>query len=195
MLGQKEQMSLERFRRLVDSYGAESARWPAEEREAALLLAEGSGEARRLREEARRLDFLLDRWVSPEPSAELIERVMSGIPSRRPSSAKRWGSRFAPALCRIRWSYAAAGVACGLAALVLWLGRSLEPPKPTLTQSEIALLGTYTMPTDVLLEPSVVDLLDTLPAFGCEGSELACPDLEGSLEPQSKLPLGRRILG
>lgn len=183
-MGGKEQMSLERFRKLLDCYGAESARWPAEEREAALLLAEASKEARRLREDARRLDFFLDRSVSPRPSAELIGRVMSGIPSRRASSEKRWGSGIAAALWSMRRSYAAAGVACGLAALILWLVRSSEPPAPTPSQSQIALLGTYTMPTDVLLEPSVVDLLDTLPAFGCEGSELACPDLEGGFEPQ-----------
>jgi len=191
-------MSLERFRELLDAYGAESARWPVEEREAALLLAAGSEEARRLRKEAKRLDSLLDRSVSPKPSAELIARVMSGIPSRRASSARRWGIGFARALWSMRGSYAAAGAACGLAALILlilWMGRSSEPPEPALTQPQVALLGTYTMPTDVLLEPSVVDLLDTLPAFGCEGSELACPDLEGGLEPQSKLPLRRRTLG
>lgn len=53
-------MTIERLRQILDAFGADPARWPKAERDAALALLAASPEAQRLREEARRFDALLN---------------------------------------------------------------------------------------------------------------------------------------
>ena len=53
-------MMIERLRQILDAFGADPTRWPKAERDAALALLAHSPGAQRLREEARRLDSLLN---------------------------------------------------------------------------------------------------------------------------------------
>ena len=53
-------LSADRFKAMIDAYGADSARWPAAEREAALRFAAEDARAEAWLEEARALDRLLD---------------------------------------------------------------------------------------------------------------------------------------
>lgn len=78
-----ETLTLERFRKLAEAYGAIIARWPAEAREAALLMA-GDPRARAILDEAAALDAALDRWTVPAPAAEARERM---LPAARPVAA------------------------------------------------------------------------------------------------------------
>ena len=70
----------ERFRALVESYGANPERWPEEEREAMREVA-ASGEARAWLNEQRRVDAWLDDAPDLAPSADLLRRVAE-IPAR-----------------------------------------------------------------------------------------------------------------
>jgi hypothetical protein len=53
-------MTIERLGQILDAFGADPARWPKTDRDGALALLAHSREAQRLREEARRLDALLN---------------------------------------------------------------------------------------------------------------------------------------
>jgi len=53
-------MTIERLRQILDAFGADPARWPKAERDAALALLARSPQVRRFREEARQLDSLLN---------------------------------------------------------------------------------------------------------------------------------------
>ena len=61
-------MTLKRFRRILDAYGADPARWPEEEIDAIRALLSSSEDARRMVAEAGRVDRLLDQWDMPLPS-------------------------------------------------------------------------------------------------------------------------------
>jgi hypothetical protein len=80
MMGHKESsdMNLQRFREIVESYGAEAERWPADERADALaFLGENAGAAP-LQLEARLADALLA--IGPQPAAAddaLVSRLMA----------------------------------------------------------------------------------------------------------------------
>lgn len=68
-------ITLDRLRVVLDAYGADPERWPAEERASAVALIDGSAEARALFEETARLDRALDRLPEPAVSAALYHRV------------------------------------------------------------------------------------------------------------------------
>jgi len=71
-------MKLNRFRQLLDAYGADPARWPEAERAEALALLARSRRARDAAEAARALDRLLDR--APPPHAALdADALAAGI--------------------------------------------------------------------------------------------------------------------
>ncbi len=92
------EMSLERLRAILDSYGARPERWPAAERTAAVLLLDSSEQARRAHAEAMRLDIVLDHANAPPPPPELADRLhRRGASGRRilPSMADRLSGRFA----------------------------------------------------------------------------------------------------
>lgn len=72
-----ERMHLDRFRSLVDAYGANQARWPEAERAAAVTLAQGSAEAQALLRDAARLDEVLDLAPSVAPSTALLGAVLA----------------------------------------------------------------------------------------------------------------------
>ena len=59
-------MTLKRFRQLLDTYGADLARWPVEERGAARALVVADPRARQARDETAELDAFLDRYATGE---------------------------------------------------------------------------------------------------------------------------------
>lgn len=92
-------MGLDRLTSLIDAYGADPERWPADERAAALLLLAESAEARAYAEDAAALDALLDRvplrptvTVDPASLAARIARAPARPQPRRRSFGERWGA-------------------------------------------------------------------------------------------------------
>ncbi len=84
-------ISLARFQAILEAYGAASDRWPAAERHQALDLAAESETARRMLDEAARLDAVLAVPAAPLPSAGLVE-ALGAVPL--PNAAqRRIGSR------------------------------------------------------------------------------------------------------
>ena len=75
-------MTLKRFKHLLDAYGADLARWPAAERQAARALIAADPRARQARDETAELDAFLDRYA-PEPvSAARVAATLRNLPPR-----------------------------------------------------------------------------------------------------------------
>lgn len=70
-------MEPERFRELLDAYGGEEQRWPAEHRQAMQAFYSGDSGARADVQRARELDLLLDsyRVNAPDLTQRIIDRV------------------------------------------------------------------------------------------------------------------------
>jgi len=76
-------MTPERFRHIAEAYGASPARWPADERDAALALVNaGNAEALAALADARALDGLLDAHAVAAPGVELARRIVDSAPTR-----------------------------------------------------------------------------------------------------------------
>jgi hypothetical protein len=84
-----KKVSAERFRALVETYGAQPERWPAEERHALGALDAESDDARAWLSEQRRLDDALDRAADIVPSPVLLRRVAE-IPLRHQAASPSW---------------------------------------------------------------------------------------------------------
>jgi hypothetical protein len=168
------------MRVLLDAYGAHSARWPADERDAALDFLAESVEARALHDDAARLDAAFDLVPAPPPSAELIERIAAEFP--RPRPPRRWTAT----PVRI----AAAALLAVAAAVCLWVlpGR-LHTTVPTKSYA-VSYQGRYTTPTDVLLTPPGFDLSRTAPTLGCvdggPGMRNRGPDPSGAIAVRTR---------
>ncbi|WP_298722570.1 hypothetical protein [uncultured Ferrovibrio sp.] len=79
-------MNLDRFAILIEAYGTDPRRWPADERAAAQALLAASTEAQRLLREAEALDALLSSPLPAiEPSAALRARIMAQIAPSAPA--------------------------------------------------------------------------------------------------------------
>ena len=76
-----------RFLRLIGAYGADPARWPDEERAAAVRRMADDPAARAAIDEARRLDALLERMPSP-PEAPAIA-LPAVLPAQRRPVVRR----------------------------------------------------------------------------------------------------------
>lgn len=199
-------MTLQRLQQLLDAYGAASDRWPEEERAAAVLLLQHSAAARAQREEAARLDALLDLAPHAQPSAELATRILAAAPAEnswawnlrngaglrsghhQPRAARRNGMRERP---HRMWGWLTLAAAASLA-IVLWGVQTWAPSRHALPPNTIANLGVYTTPTDVLLQWPGVAILNTLPSVGCVDDELGCPALNVSPGLQSQSPAKER---
>jgi hypothetical protein len=97
----EEIMDRERFANLLDAYGADFRRWPADTRaEAAALAAQDADAAARL-DEARKLDALLDSGRDDvQPPADLAARILASAPrAQRPAFDRR--AMFALAACAV----------------------------------------------------------------------------------------------
>ncbi|ACC73212.1 hypothetical protein PPMP20_14925 [Paraburkholderia phymatum] len=81
-------MTPERFRAIVDAYGADPRHWPAAERAAASAWAElNRSEADALLAQAVQLDQWLASDAEAAPAPALVERIVASAPARRRS---RW---------------------------------------------------------------------------------------------------------
>ena len=79
-------MTEQRFRSLVEAYGGDPARWPVDEREAALGLLETSATARAAVDEARALDAVLGKVSAPLVPSELTSRLLADFTR----ASRRW---------------------------------------------------------------------------------------------------------
>ena len=84
-----EREALARFEALLDAYGAEPRRWPADRRAAADALLARSAEARALQAAAARLDALIDTAAIEPAPAHLMGRVIAAAPRAR-APRKGW---------------------------------------------------------------------------------------------------------
>jgi hypothetical protein len=84
--------ALARFAALVEAYGAEPSRWPADRRAWAEQFLARSDAARAIAAEAAALDAALDRAPLAPPPAALIGRVLAAAPraGARARSASWW---------------------------------------------------------------------------------------------------------
>jgi hypothetical protein len=171
-------MTLDRLRQVLDAYGASQERWPADERATVARLLSDSPEARTLRDDAARLDALLDLVPARQPSAALVARALAGAPHDARQS--RWR----------RTTMIAVPLAAAAAALLVWLlPRGGSTGAPDAPQYAIEDLGVYTTPTDVLLDLPGFDLSGSAPVVGCGADGLGCPlddDRQSSLSSSGR---------
>jgi hypothetical protein len=83
-------MNIERFRSLLEAYGANPARWPEAERVAALLFAEQSAEARDALQEAAAFDRLLDMTETQAATRALEDRILATFAERPAGQRTPW---------------------------------------------------------------------------------------------------------
>ena len=164
-------LTMERLQQLLDAYGAAPERWPHAERAAAERLVAQSDAARARWEEAAEVDRLLDALPADSPSPALTARVLAAAPRRRPRPWQRVVAATVP--------LAAA------AAVVLWLATTHESAR-NVAEAPAVVVGEYTSPTDVLLEPYGLGMYATVPAIGCADSVLGCPNLNPAEAPYSQ---------
>ncbi|MEQ1489446.1 MAG: hypothetical protein ABL932_02750 [Terricaulis sp.] len=90
MTKKEENMDRERFADLLDAYGADFRRWPADARAAATAFAAQNSDAAALIAEARAVDAVLDSARdSAAPSADLAARILASAPRARSSGFDR----------------------------------------------------------------------------------------------------------
>jgi hypothetical protein len=118
-------MTPERFRTIVDAYGADSHRWPAAERAAAQTWASTHRiEADTILRESAPLDAWLDSHAVAAPARALFDRIVAGAPVR----LSPWRR------ARVWWSgavFAGVGVAGGFVgafAMSLYMMTAAAPP-------------------------------------------------------------------
>lgn len=202
-MNDRSQMTLARLGELLDTYGANPERWPPEEREAACALLAQSAQAQRRREASAQLDAILNLAPAHAASPALLKRILAAAPqpaSAETATAEPLNAAASPSAVRITssrtgrrvsrrlraWRYVGAALPlAAAAALVLWLLRA-PAPTPERTRVTMAELGTYDVPTDVLLAAPGLEALDNVPSFGCTSSGLGCLDSE-PLNKQSTL--------
>ena len=108
----REPMTLDRFRALADAYGGVIARWPEDQRDAAMRIAANPA-AVTILQEASAVDTMLDAWSVPAPASSLSDRIAGhrAMPHRSPAGRVRlWWSGIGIAA-------ALAGAASGTAAV------------------------------------------------------------------------------
>ena len=82
-------MTPERFRSLLDAYGADLRRWPEAERDAAHAVAGDRAELRAAVAEAAMLDRELDCHEIAAPAAALIDRIVAAAASSSADAPSR----------------------------------------------------------------------------------------------------------
>ncbi|QJE74700.1 hypothetical protein HHL28_18010 [Aerophototrophica crusticola] len=151
-------MTLDDLAFLLDAYGAEPARWPAEQRAAALALVLASPEARLLLEEAKAVDRLLDREPTPAVGLDRVGRVVAATLAALPAEPRRgaWQALLALFAPRPGWAPAAALAACAAAGVLVGAETNLATTLP----AEAGQLQTRTADlTSVAFAPSTIESL------------------------------------
>jgi hypothetical protein len=87
----KTAVNLDRLAQLLDAYGGESARWPEQERAAALQLIAASPEAAAMQRSALELDSVLSLDVLPEVASSALRARVLEIPIRHPRAERAAG--------------------------------------------------------------------------------------------------------
>ena len=89
----KTAVTLDRLAQLLDAYGGEPARWPEQERVAALQLIAASPEAAAMQRSALELDGVLDLDVLPDVASSALRARVLEIPIRHPREEREagWG--------------------------------------------------------------------------------------------------------
>lgn len=101
MTKKEESMDRERFANLLDAYGADFRRWPAEVRADAAGYAAQNADAAALIADARRLDAVLDSArANTQPSSDLAARILASAPRAQRSAFDR-RAMFALAACAV----------------------------------------------------------------------------------------------
>ena len=114
-------LTKERFKALLEAYGADIARWPGAERLAAHAYAETAAEAGALLAEARRIDALLAAVPAPQPSPALEAAILAQI--RDAKQARKAGPGVAlTGLLQTLWPRAAVWKPASVFASALVLG-------------------------------------------------------------------------
>jgi len=215
---QNPDTALHRLRDVLDAYGAAPERWPAAEREALSALLAGNADARRLGEDAARLDAALDALPAAPPSASLEDRIvaaaLAGPAAREVASLASARARREQRTRRGTGWLAAALPLAAAAALAAWLavGTDRTPVVPVaevavtmpatevealLDESVLASLGDYETPGDELLASSKLDdVYQAAPWDGCTSGDLGCLEVDVlPLEPVSRdqNPIGKEV--
>lgn len=90
MTRKDETMDRERFAHLLEAYGGDFKRWPAQERALGAAFAAQDAQAAALLAEARALDTALDAArEDAAPSPELAARILAQAPQPRPRAFDR----------------------------------------------------------------------------------------------------------
>jgi hypothetical protein len=76
-------MDRERFEVLLDAYGADFQRWPADARAAGEAFAAANGDAAALLRDAATLDRALDLAADTPDASALASRILASAPRRR----------------------------------------------------------------------------------------------------------------
>jgi hypothetical protein len=125
-------MTPDRFRAIVEAYGADVRHWPAGERAAALAWADAHyDEVEALLASSEQLDAWLAADAPPQPDAALARRIVASAPALAPRGAPPRSPR-----ARVWWSGAAlvgAGLAGALAGafVVSFALLAVSPPPGT----------------------------------------------------------------
>lgn len=128
------ELSLERFEKLVESFGGDVDRFPARERAPAKALVLRSQEARRMLDAARALDAMLALARDGSPSVEL-ESALAEIPRRHVQ--QRPVATLLPFRSR-NVGYLAAAAALLLGVLSGVVGATESEPSAAVESSEVA---------------------------------------------------------
>lgn len=119
------EITAERALEIIAAYGADSRRWPADEREAAMLCAMADPVAAAALAEARQFDALLGDWAGDvAPLAPLDATMLIPAPAARPAASQRQ-----------RWLVGGA-MAAAIAGLLLV--PALQAPAPLAPRVDIA---------------------------------------------------------
>jgi len=82
-------MTLERFKSLIEAYGADPARWPEAERSDAVGFVEASADARRILEEAALLDRVIDLASTTPVTPQLQAKIMAAFVEAAAAPARK----------------------------------------------------------------------------------------------------------
>lgn len=85
----EHRMTLKRFQDILDIYGADSTRWPLDDRAEAVAFLKADPAARDAFEDARALDVLLTQTSECPPAPlDLCDRIMASLPPLPESTAE-----------------------------------------------------------------------------------------------------------
>ena len=138
-----------RAREILDSYGADAARWPTEEREAVMAAVHRSAGLRAHQAEAAELDAMLGEWARRDLGA-----------GSDAGAAAAWVLR--PARPWRRWAAGGGGIAAALVAVMLVGAPTPEPvakPATTTTTTVVPLTQAGAFSTLFTTTPDEEDVL------------------------------------